>query len=401
MLLVCLSPISAPAQQTRSWFPNAADPQYEGTYHAYQQQMGARPVVAPALGYEASSSKGTSSPTQAPTHSAGQGGLTGVFSSVGDSIKQGFHKLGDWLTPKEKIEKAPEPTSVYNQARPSPDTYVAMARLCTESGRLAEAEQHYLQALQANPKHLGALLDYAKFKETQGYPAEAIPIYQRAMALYPQEPAVFNNAGLCYARNGQLETAAAALNRAVQLQPKKPLYRNNLAMVLVEMGRADVALAHLRSVYPEAVARFNLGQLLLHKGQWEAAAEQFTAALEADPSMQAAQAWLDQLAHRGVPSTSANPSRVARTPQRPLSARSEGSSWSEVTDLHPPAFSNPGESPEPQARLQNPRVFSTPEEPPRASRTSPFSPNVPFPEEDIAPLPPVEHTAPDSNPAQR
>jgi len=405
MMFLWLGAASAFAQ-SRSGFPNPADPEYESTYRAYREQMAARSIISPALGYETASSKARS--TQTMSNSPDQTGLAGTFSSIGNSIKEGFSKIGGFLTPQEKVKKPLEPTSVYNQARPSPDTYTAMARLCVESGRLAEAEQHYQHALQANPRHLGALLGYAKLKEVQGHPAEAMAIYQRAVSIYPQEAAVLNNAGLCYARNGQLDTAVALLHRAVQLQPKKPLYRNNLAMVLVEMGRPDTALAHLRAVYPEAVARYNLGQLLLHKGQWEAAAEQFNAALEADPSMRAAQAWLEELARRKANPPSRPAAEIARLPRAASPHQPEGS-WSEITDLpsgrsaagRSSVPSSPGNAtlgpgynpPEstaqaPSARLEHPRIYASPG---GTFSSDPQTFRGPAEEEELAPLPPIEH----------
>ncbi len=389
--------------QTTTGFPHAADPTYEKTYQAYRQQMASRPIVAPALGYNPSSDKGNDGQ---PTPVADQGGLNGAFSSLGQSIKQSWNKLGELITPKEKVEKAPEPTSVFNPARPSPETYVAMGRFCAENGRLAEAEQHYLSALRANPHHLGALLGYAKLQEQLGSPTQAMQVYQRAISLYPQEPSVFNNAGLCYARSGQLETAASLLQRAVQLDPKKALYRNNLAMVLVDMGHPEAALAHLRAVYPEAVARYNLGQLLLHKGDWELAAEQFAAALEADPRMQAAQAWLEELARRKAAPASGQTTEVARLPHHSGIRQNQGA-WSEITDLpsaaqrsqvlgfpssdprlpkqHAGAVPSPAEPP--PVRLEHPQIYPHPggsfSAQPPTSGTSSL-------EEELAPLPPVE-----------
>lgn len=391
--------------QSRAWFPHAADPNYQKTYQQYRAEMASRPIVAPALGYDGSSGPRKSPSTESPLHLPTQRGISQAFSSLGKSIQEGWNKLSQLLTPKEKVEKAPEPTSVFNPAKPSADTYVAMARFCIENGRLAEAQRHYLQALQTDPDHLGALLGYAKLQEMQGDAPGAMRIYQRALSLYAKEPSVFNNAGLCYARNGQLATAARLLQQAVQLEPKKPLYRNNLAMVLVDMGRPEAALAHLRAVYPEAVARYNLGQLLLHKGDWDAAAREFAAALRADPSLQAARAWLKELQRRKTRGYGGLEAEVARRPTE--SARG---AWSEVTDLAPagqpdrfptcpsgplPGFCpSPLQAPEtdaPPLRLEQPRIYARP--------GGTFSAE-PVPgdhleiQEELAPLPPVESSPP-------
>ena len=393
--------------QTTPRIPHAVDPNYEKSYQKYRTEMAARTILSPALGYYGSPPNNDTSPPQPNINSPGQGGLAGAFSSLGQSIQKKWHQFSELFTPKEKVEKAPEPTSVFNPARPSADTYVAMARFCAENGRLAEAEQHYLNALRANPRHLVALLGYAKLQEQQGRPTEAMQIYQRALSLYPQEPAVLNNAGLCYARNGQLETAANLLHRAVQLEPKKPLYRNNLAMVLVDLDRPEAALGHLRSVYPEAVARYNLGQLLVHKGDWEAAAQQFAAALQADPSMQSAQAWLDELARRKAAGAPGPAAQMAQRPHRPSRGQNPGA-WSEITDLptglqaghphrpqpgqhrlpHQNSPLQPTTSPEsPSVRLEHPRIYTWPG---GSFSAEPPTPTNPSTEEEPAPLPPVE-----------
>jgi tetratricopeptide (TPR) repeat protein len=284
----------AAAGQVRPAFPNAADPEYEKTYSQYRQDYQSRPVVSTALGYEGKEGSSSSPST----------GLGGKISSAGgaisSSVQKGFAKIGQAITPGERVTRAVEPTSVFNNAKPSPEVHVAVARLHEESKRLAEAEEQYRLALQLAPNHLGALLGYAHLKDRVGRWNDAIQLYQQAAAAYPGEASVFNDMGLCYARNGRYNEAMTALTRAVQLQPDKPLYRNNLAVVLVELGNTDSAFLHLQAVQPEAIARYNLGQLLLRKGQREAAAGQFALALQADPNHDASRAWLVELRTSGT-----------------------------------------------------------------------------------------------------
>ena len=58
---------------------------------------------------------------------------------------------------------------------------------------------------------------------------------------------------MCYARNGDPESALTALGNAGTAQPLDPLYRNNLAAVLVDLQRYDEALRHLAAVHPPSV----------------------------------------------------------------------------------------------------------------------------------------------------
>jgi Tfp pilus assembly protein PilF len=218
-------------------------------------------------------------------------------SSFTTSIKQSFNKLGEFFSPKPKVQKSPldDPISLQNPGKPSPQLYSAVARLYEESGRYAEAEQYYQKALREKADDLASLLGYARLQENQGRFNEAVALYQRAVQTHPKEPSAYNNLGLCYARRGTLSEAARALNQAVQLEPRSPLYRNNLAAVLVDQNRLAEAFANLREVHGDAAAYYNLGYLLNKKGQTEAAEHHFAQALRIDPTMAPAQRWLTYL----------------------------------------------------------------------------------------------------------
>jgi tetratricopeptide (TPR) repeat protein len=92
-----------------------------------------------------------------------------------------------------------------------------------------------------------------------------------------------------------LDQASASLAKAVELQPDKKLYRNNLATVKVEQGQIDEAYTQLAAVHPVGAAHYNLGFLLVQKGNQQAAAAQFQQAMMADPSLTDAQKWLAKL----------------------------------------------------------------------------------------------------------
>ena len=222
------------------------------------------------------------------------------MDSISSGIKQGFHKVGNALNPSPKpTAKVPGPEddaiSLKTKGKAGPELYVALARLFEQSGKLAEAEQQYQLALKEKHDDLPALLGYAQLKEQLREPDEAIRLYQQAVKSHPREAPAYNNLGLCYARLGRLDEAVAALTHAVDLAPRNPLYRNNIAMVLVDRGRLREAFMHLKEAQGEAVAYYNLGYLLNKKGDTRAAMQHFTLALRADPSMVAAQRWLDYL----------------------------------------------------------------------------------------------------------
>jgi tetratricopeptide (TPR) repeat protein len=225
---------------------------------------------------------------------------TSWWGSITSPVKKGFSKIGEVFSPSSKPAAKPPGTeddaiSLKNTSKPGPGLYVAVAHLYEQQSKFADAEQQYLLALKEKPDYLPALLGYAQLEEQRGQPDEALRLYQRAAKAYPRDAAVYNNMGLYYAKLGRANEAVGALSHAVELAPKNPRYRNNIATVLVDQGRLREAFMHLQETHGEAAAYYNLGFLLNKKGQTQAAMQHFALALKADPSMVAAQRWLDYL----------------------------------------------------------------------------------------------------------
>jgi tetratricopeptide (TPR) repeat protein len=229
--------------------------------------------------------------------------------SWSSGVKRGFNKIGNAFTPKStpKTQGEDDACSLKTEGKPGANLFVAVGRLYMESEKYGDAEQQFQRALKDKRDFLPALLSYAELKERMGRPDDAIELYKRAAGVYPQEASIYNNAGLCFARQGRLDEAVAAINRALQLDPRNTRYRNNIATVLVDQGKTREAFEHLRQSLGEAAAYYNLGYLLNKKGQTQAALQHFTYAVQADPSMDAAQKWVDYLQRE---------TSQARAPQR-------------------------------------------------------------------------------------
>jgi tetratricopeptide (TPR) repeat protein len=221
-------------------------------------------------------------------------------SSITTPIKQGFDKVGSAFSSKPSASargstSEDDPVALKGKSKAGPELHVAVAHLYEQAGKPAEAEQQYQAALRQWPNDLPTLLGLARLKDSTGRQDEAIQLYQQAAKLYPRQSSVHNNLGLCYVRQNRLDEAAAAMNAAIQLEPKNPLYRNNIAAILVDQGKEREAFGHLRAVHAPAVAHYNLGYLLNKRGQNQAALQQFSMALQADPSMAVAKRWVDYL----------------------------------------------------------------------------------------------------------
>jgi Flp pilus assembly protein TadD len=221
-------------------------------------------------------------------------------SSWTDSFKQGFAKVGNALSPSKTSvnKKEDEAIALNGKGKPEAKLYVQMAHLFEDAKNYSEAEKYYKLALDDKKNDAQALMGYAQLQDHLGKTEEAIRLYQTAAKAHPQEGAVFNNMGLCYARAKRLSEATTAMARAVQLEPKNALYRNNLATVLVDQGRYHEALVQLQVVHSEAAAYYNMGYLLNKKHLTQEALQYFTAASQADPSLVPARQWVDYLQHK-------------------------------------------------------------------------------------------------------
>lgn len=238
---------------------------------------------------------GAVTPAVATDGAAGAGAIqqtAGVVGESTDAFKRGVVKVSAALTPSTTPAPVGDPTSLTTKGKPTPETYLAIARYQEQSKEYAAADQSYQQALKLSPNHLKTLVEYAGFKERQGSAQEALALYQKAVKAYPTQPSVFNNMGVFYARQGKNKEAVEAYEKAIKLKPSEPRYRNNVAVVLVDTNQPEKAMTHLKAVYGEAPACYNLGYLLEKKGQLAEAAEYYGRALKSNPAMQEAQARL-------------------------------------------------------------------------------------------------------------
>lgn len=80
--------------------------------------------------------------------------------------------------------------------------------------------------------------------------AGAIAKYKAAIAVYPFDHEYFNNLGLAYKKNGELNPAEEALRHAIELNGSSWDSWSNLGSVLKRLGKTDEAL----TAYQKALA---------------------------------------------------------------------------------------------------------------------------------------------------
>jgi tetratricopeptide (TPR) repeat protein len=189
-------------------------------------------------------------------------------------------------------------------------------------GRLAEAIEHYREALRLDPgrprihNHLGLAL------HEQGRTDEAIPHFHAALRVDPTYAVAHNNLGnvftnlereekalehfseavrldpdfveahynlgIALARQGRTEDAARRFSEALRLWPDFAAAHNDLGLVLARQGRLDAAVREYAEAlrfepdYPEA--HNNLGAVLAQQGRLDEAMRHYFAALRSEPT---------------------------------------------------------------------------------------------------------------------
>jgi tetratricopeptide (TPR) repeat protein len=106
--------------------------------------------------------------------------------------------------------------------------------------RLAPVRQAYEEFLRRHPDHVRARLAYAAFLDDLGEETLAQAQIEKALALDPTNPAVYNNLALIYAQNGPTTKALECFGKAIELAPREARYYGNLAKT-VSLFRHEAA----------------------------------------------------------------------------------------------------------------------------------------------------------------
>lgn len=277
-----------------------------------------------------------------------------VGSRLATNLKERTTDLKETLTPKPKVIKADDPTSLAAVSPPlSADVCIASAQLHQFSGNYEKAAEFYRKVLDSESGNLDALIGFGRMLDRQAKYAEATTYYQQATQSHPANASAHNDLGLCYARQGQLAQSIEALQTAIQIQPESKLYRNNIATVLVEGNRLDDAYRYLVDAHGEAAANYNVGFLLNQRGDKATARQFFKRAVLSDPQFQQAQAMLASLDGAEVKETAV---AWPETSQESIPATASVGQTAKRAEFHYASSATP---PTPQPATHTPSVEGT------------------------------------------
>src|SRR6516164_757312 len=112
-----------------------------------------------------------------------------------------------------------------------------------QAGRLAEAEQNYLQILKAQANHFDCLHLLGVIFSQRGNHAEAVGQIDVALKINPNAAPTHNNRGIALQELKRFDEALASYDRALAVKPDYAEAFNNRGIALQELKRLEEALA--------------------------------------------------------------------------------------------------------------------------------------------------------------
>ena len=127
---------------------------------------------------------------------------------------------------------------------PTPGLYFRQAVLLHNMGHLEEAKTAYMEVLNIDSTHLGALKNFGNLLHEMDFRRAAITVFERILQLYPNEAA--NHVNLANILWDHNDHAGARLHYelALDIDPDCPQAHQGMAYVLMELREDDAAMVH-------------------------------------------------------------------------------------------------------------------------------------------------------------
>src|SRR6266498_5970010 len=159
-----------------------------------------------------------------------------------------------------------------------------------QAGRLAEAEQNYLQILKAQPNQFDCLHLLGVIFYQRGNHAEAVRQIDIALKINPKVASAHNNRGNALKELKRFDEALASYDKALALKPDYAHAFYNRGNALQELKRLDEALASYDkalALKPDyANAFYNRGSALRELRRFDEALASYDRALAARPDQE-------------------------------------------------------------------------------------------------------------------
>jgi len=220
--------------------------------------------------------------------------LNPAFPELHNNLANALAKVGRWSDAlvhyAEAVKLAPE----FAEAETN------WARALAEHDRLADALPHFRRALELQG-NAATQLDLANALSAAGRTDEAVPCYEAALRLQPDDGALHCSLGNALARLDRFAEAIDHYRTTVRLRPDLVDAQHNLAAALMHEGQVEAALpyfeATVRLLPGSAEAHHELALVLDELSRRAEAAAQEEEALRLQPDFPEAREHLEWLRH--------------------------------------------------------------------------------------------------------
>jgi len=162
-----------------------------------------------------------------------------------------------------------------------------VAKELADKGDYDAAVPAFQKALELSPDDVRGNTNLANALVRKGRLGEAVAHYRKALEGNPRYLEARTNLGASLAEEGQLDEAIVNYQKALEVDPKYPEAQADLGVALFRKGKLEEAIAHLEAalrINPGfAEAHTNLGVALIQKGRLDDAISHFEQALKSDP----------------------------------------------------------------------------------------------------------------------
>ena len=177
--------------------------------------------------------------------------------------------------------------SLEAEARRSPgdaDAHYRLGNSLFDEGKITEALQAYLRAIEVDPEHVGAHCNSGLSYRLLGDMESAIESYTAAISIDPNDTTVLKNLAFALQSTGDRIGAVEHLTYLAKLQPEDVNVHTELAQLEFELEQYTESAAHYEKVIQldarYADAHYNLGLCYYNLEKWDAAIRAWNTALD-------------------------------------------------------------------------------------------------------------------------
>ena len=216
----------------------------------------------------------------------------GVAKEIADTVTQSLvvHLTQKSQLPASEQDSAAAPADKSDRAKAQQLFNQGNSRL--DKGAYAEAVDLFEQAIALDPSHAESLNNLGATLPHVGRQEEAEQCFRQAMAIKSNYAEPYSNLGILLKSKSQFVAAETALRRALKLMPTHVDARINLGLVLTYVGRlrdAKACFAKVLKAHPgNVLALQGMGQIAASEGRFDDAETTFKRILELDPKRPAA-----------------------------------------------------------------------------------------------------------------